>query len=306
MVRALDSAVSRRAILGSLASLTASACSNRAPTSDKPAPPTDGWHDLEFPAANGYEAERALIYAPDGCATWPVLVALHGRGEAGRGLRAGAYGWRDEYDLAKAIERLKRGSLDSDDAGHMLSADRLAALNRSLASAAWSGLIIACPYTPVPNGRSASDAAPFARFLTDTLLPKVAELRGAPMKREQVGIDGVSMGGRYALQIGLDPSSAFASVGGLQPAIQVGEAEAFADLAAQTVERNPTTIRLVSSEGDPFLQATRALAAALDQRKVQNTLVVTQGPHDYAWNQGPGSLELALHHERVLRGLPPP
>lgn len=297
--------LSRRTLLGSLAGLVS--CSSRSASSgDKPAAPSEGWHDLEFPAAGGLEAERALVYAPEGSASWPVLVALHGRGEAGRGLRAGAYGWRDEYDLGKAVDRLKTGHIDSDDAGHMLDAARLEALNKSLASKPWSGLIIACPYTPVPTGRAPSDAAPFARFLTEVLLPKIGELRGAPVKREESGIDGVSMGGRYALQIGLGVATAFSSVGGLQPAIQVGEADAFADLAAQTVAKAPTTIRLVSSEGDPFLEATRALAAALEQHKVAQTIVVTQGPHDYAWNQGPGSIELALHHERVLRGLPPP
>ncbi len=298
--------LSRRTLLGTFAGLAVACSSRSAPSGDKPAAPSGGWHDLEFAAANGLEAQRALVYVPEGSASWPVLIALHGRGEAGRGLRAGAYGWRDEYDLGKALDRLKTGHLDSDDAGHMLSAGRLEALNKSLASKPWGGLIVACPYTPVPTGRAPSDAAPFARFLTEVLVPKIGELRGAPIKREETGIDGVSMGGRYALQIGLGVSSAFASVGGLQPAIQVGEADAFADLAAQTVAKSPTTIRLVSSEGDPFLEATRALAAALAARKVASSVVVTQGPHDYVWNQGPGSIELALHHERVLRGLPAP
>jgi dienelactone hydrolase len=296
----------RRAFLASVAGL-AVACSSRSSSSrGKPAAAGEGWHDVEFPATNGRDEGRALIYAPDGCKEWPVLVALHGRGEAGRGLRAGAYGWRDDYDLGKALERLKTGSLTSDDAGHLLTAERIAALNASLAAAPFTGLVVACPYTPVPTGRGAGDAAPFARFITESLLPKVAELRGAPVRRENAAIDGVSMGGRYALQIGLGVSSAFSSVGGLQPAIQVAEADTFAEMAVASLEKAPTKIRLVSSEEDPFLEATRALADALGRRSIAHTLVVTKGPHDYVWNQGPGSIEMAIHHERVLRGLPAP
>src|SRR5690606_15555392 len=98
----------------------------------------------------------------------------------------------------------------------------------------------------------------------------------------------------------------FASVGALQPAISVGETD---DVAAQLAEaraRSAFALRLVSSDDDPFLEATRALADRLAARSVPCALVVTPGPHDYAWNRGPGAAELLLHHERVLRGLPPP
>ncbi|MBL9026289.1 MAG: esterase [Myxococcales bacterium] len=295
--------ITRRAALGGLAALAG--CSHRA---DKPAgKPTPDWHDLAFSSGGEGDGEqRALVYAPPGSASWPVLVALHGRGEAGRGVEAGARGWRDDYDLQKAVDALRSGEIRSEDAGHMLSLERLEALNRSLRAAPFVGLVIACPYTPVPRGRAPEDAAPFARFLTDSLLPKVAEVRGGAVERKATGIDGVSMGGRYALSIGLTKTETFASVGGLQPAIQVGEADAFADLAARAAERAPFAIRLVSSEEDPFLEPTRALASALDARKIVHRLVVTSGPHDYAWNRGPGSLELLIHHERVLRGLPAP
>ena len=62
----------------------------------------------------------------------------------------------------------------------------------------------------------------------------------------------------------------------------------------------------MSSERDPFLDAVKALGKALQRREVAHLVVITPGPHDYVWNQGPGSYEMLLWHERVLRGLPAP
>jgi len=33
---------------------------------------------------------------------------------------------------------------------------------------------------------------------------------------------------------------------------------------------------------------------------------VVTGPHDYAFNRGPGALEMLAYHDRVLRGADPP
>ncbi len=184
----------------------------------------------------------------------------------------------------------------------MLPDDRLQAMNASLSANPWAGLIVACPYTPVPTGRDIASAAPFGRFVASALIPKVGELAGAAPSA--VGIDGVSMGGRYALQLGLSQPEVFSAVGALQPAIREDEAGDFAELARGAQARRPQTIRLVSSDEDPFLGPTRKLAEALAKRGVPHRLIVTSGPHDYSWNRGPGGLELLMFHERVLRGRP--
>jgi enterochelin esterase-like enzyme len=124
--------------------------------------------------------------------------------------------------------------------------------------------------------------------------------------REARGIDGVSMGGRLALLVGFMHADIFGAVGALQPAIKVEEAEMFALMAKRATYGKKLAIRLVSSEGDPFLAAVRALSKALEAVSVQHDLVVTPGPHDYVWNRGPGGAEMLLWHERVLRGLPGP
>jgi hypothetical protein len=48
------------------------------------------------------------------------------------------------------------------------------------------------------------------------------------------------------------------------------------------------------------------LSQALHEEHIPHELLVTPGPHDYVYNRGPGSYEMLLWHERVLRGLPPP
>lgn len=107
------------------------------------------------------------------------------------------------------------------------------------------------------------------------------------------------MGGRVALEVGFSHPEAFGAVGGIQPAIR-GDEEALATMAAEAARANPARVRLLSSDGDPFLEPTRRLSAALGERQLAHTLTVVPGPHDYAFNRGPGSLELLLFHDRAL------
>ena len=46
----------------------------------------------------------------------------------------------------------------------------------------------------------------------------------------------------------------------------------------------------------------RVLRRRLEQAGVPHTPLVTPGPHDYAWNRGPGSVETLLWYDRALRG----
>lgn len=78
------------------------------------------------------------------------------------------------------------------------------------------------------------------------------------------------------------------------------------DLARAASAKRPVSLRLVSSEADPFLPAIRAVSDRLRADGVVHELLVTPGPHDYEWNRGPGGAEMILWHERVQRGLRPP
>lgn len=187
----------------------------------------------------------------------------------------------------------------------MLSAGRLDAIRASLSASPWTGLVIACPYTPIPS-RDPEHHAAFGRFLEKQLLPRVAELKGGPVRPDQVGIDGVSMGGRWALELGFAMPEVFFAVGALQPAIGVDDAAALADRALRAKDKREQRVRLVTSAEDPFLEPTIALAKELEARKISHQLFVTAGPHDYIWNRGPGAAEMLIFHERALRGIAPP
>lgn len=277
------------------------------PLAGEPSGPQGPWQALEFARDSEFpEGQGALLRLGTEAATLPVVVALHGRGEAGRGLAAGMRGWRDDYQLERMLERLAAPPLRASDVGDMIDPERLAAIDAELAARPFGGLVVACPYTPVPGSRGGGSVEAFGAFVVGPLLERIAALRGAPVEVARTGIDGVSMGGRWALELGLRFPRVFGSVGALQPAIRVDEAEAYAERALSARSVRPQSIRLATSEDDPFREPTEALARELARREVPHRLVLTRGPHDYAWNRGPGSLELALFHERVLRGFVAP
>lgn len=294
---------SRRRVLLGLAALAAPACRRSGPPPAAAGP----WKELAFePASAGEDPQRALLLVPEGAATLPMLVALHGRGEAVRGLEAGARGWRDDYHLDAALRRILSPPLVPDDLGRMVTPERLARLNASLKEHPYRGLCIATPFTPDLRDRSVEGAAGFGRFIVERLLPRARAESGCRAAREATGIDGVSLGGRLALLVGLSHPDVFGAVGALQPAVRAGEAEMFSALARRAMERRAVALRLVSSDADPFLPAIQALSDRLWQDGVAHELLIAPGPHDYAWNRGPGAVEMLLWHERVLRGLRPP
>jgi iron(III)-salmochelin esterase len=298
--------LSRRRLLLGLAALASPSC--RCASTTPPPPAAGSWKELAFePAAGGEGPQRALLLAASTPARpAPLLVALHGRGEAVRGLDVGARGWRDDYHLDDLLLRIQAPPLTADDLGRMVHRERLALLNASLREHPYAGMCIATPFTPDLGDRSVEGAAGFARFVVERLVPRARAAGGCLAARAATGIDGVSLGGRLALLVGLSHPEVFGAVGALQPAVRADEAEMFSALARKATERYPVALRLVSSEADPFLSAIRLLSARLREDGVVHELLVVPGPHDYAWNRGPGGAEMLLWHERVQRGLRPP
>lgn len=266
------------------------------------------WHELAFePSASYPEAERALVLAPEGAATLPIVVALHGRGESGRGLDAGARGFRDDYGVDRLDGRLRAPPLTRQDLLGFASDERLAKINASLAAQPYQGVVLVCPFAPDLRDRTPAGAEPFGRFVVESLLAQARATAGAAAVVARTGIDGVSMGGRLALWLGFRFAEAFGAVGAMQPALRVEEAANVAALARAAREKNPgLRIRLLSSDDDPFLAAVKAASAKMDEVGVKHDLVVVPGPHSYEFNRGPGCAEMLVWQERALRGLPSP
>lgn len=239
---------------------------------------------------------------------FPVLIALHGRGETLKGPERGARGWVDDYALTKAVERLRKPPLVARDFEGFVEAERLRALNGALGAVPYGGLVVACPYLPdILRGEEPfTSAPPLTRFLVETLLPKLYAETPAIGSAHATGIDGVSLGGRGAIAVGLARPDAFGSVGSLQAALDSKNAGEVVARARRALEKNPKLrLRLVTSSEDYYLPALRTIASALRHAGVPHDFVVTRGPHDYAWNRGPGAYEMLLFHDRVLRGHEP-
>jgi hypothetical protein len=239
---------------------------------------------------------------------FPVLLTFHGTGEARKGPEKGARGWIDDYGLYKALDRLQHPPLTAADLAGFADEARLAKLNAALAVNPYRGLVIVNSYTPdmLRGDEPFSKVPPLAKFAVEELLPRAARETPAIGTPQTTGIDGISLGGRAALAIALCNPEAFAAVGGLQPAFDLENAGPVAVRAARAREKNPAlTFRLLTSHGDYFLASTKAISAAMKQAGVPHSLVIVPGPHDYPFNRGPAVYEMLLHHDRVLRGLPP-
>jgi iron(III)-salmochelin esterase len=234
----------------------------------------------------------------------PVLVALHGRGEALKGPEAGARGWVDDYWLPKTIERLHRPPITLDDLQGFADEARLTRLNASLKRQPYQGLIVVCPYTPdtLPADESIDKALPLARFVVDTVLPRAYRETPALGTPETTGIDGVSLGGRAALAIGLLRPKSFAVVASLQAALRSDNSEDLLRRArAAKAEKSDLHLRLLTSSDDYFRKANTLIAEALSLQGIATELVNIPGPHDYVFNRGPGGYEMLMFHDRVLR-----
>ncbi|HTQ06226.1 MAG TPA: alpha/beta hydrolase-fold protein [Polyangiaceae bacterium] len=240
---------------------------------------------------------------------FPLLVAFHGRGETLKGPERGARGWVDDYALGRAVTRLSHPPLVPDDFEGFVEEPRLTALNHALAQEPYRGLVVACPYLPdmLSGDDPFSQAPALAKFIVETLLPKLDAETPVLGTAAATGIDGVSLGGRAALTVGLLRPEAFGAVASLQAALEPENADDIASHALLALAKNPKLrLRLLTSSSDYYLSALTAIHADLRYAKVPHDWLVVTGPHDYAFNRGPGALEMLAYHDRVLRGLPPP
>lgn len=297
-----------------------SAATTTAPRSDPtpatPRPPT------EKPADEGpWEAAEltwrirhaelgemvVVVHVPATRERVPMLITMHGLGESEKGPERGARGWTDDYALPRALRRLAEPPLAPGDLEKLASARRLAALNESLAAHPYRGLVVVTPYTPniLAGDRSLDAADALGRFLVDELIPRVRRETPALPDASATGIDGVSLGGRAALLVGLAHPKAFGAVGSLQAAIYGHELDDLTRRAGAALTDNPALrLRLLTSTGDFYRGTIEGLAAQWKRRGLAHRLDVVEGPHSYAFNRGPGVYEMLLFHDRALRGEP--
>jgi enterochelin esterase-like enzyme len=248
------------------------------------------------------EGTRTVVLVPawgTAGAKFPVLVALHGRGEAVKPPALGAMGWPRDYAMLKAIERVRNPPVTASDLEGFVDSERLTRMNAQLKEKPFGGLIVVCPHMSDVNVHSA-ELRPFQKVLVDAILPRVRKETPALSAPGSTGIDGVSLGGAAALRIGL-ASDTFGAVGSLQAAVSEEHAIELTELAKAALARRPgLKLRLVTSHEDYFRAAIEKLSATWKSAGVAHDYADVPGPHDYAFNRGPGSFELLTWYDRTL------
>jgi iron(III)-salmochelin esterase len=247
---------------------------------------------------------RVVVVVPtwgDAAARYPVVVALHGRGEAMKSPAEGAMGWPRDYAMVRAIDRLRAPPLRERDYEGFVDRARMAATNASLAAQPFGGVIVACPWLPDVRPAPTGDISAYERYVLDLLLPRVRRDTPALISPEATGIDGVSLGAVLALRIGLTSPEAFGAVGGIQAALADGQnAEWIAVARAARARRPAMKLRLLTSHDDYFHDEIVSLSQAWRGAGIAHDFADVPGPHDYIFNRGPGSIELLTWQDRAL------
>lgn len=228
---------------------------------------------------------------------FPLVIALHGRGEALKGPSQGANGWPDDYAMIRAFERLRHPPLTDSDFENLADPTRLAEMN----ARTFRGLVVACPYVPDLELQSGKVLEKYGRAIIEELIPRARKEAPVIPTAAATGIDGVSLGGATALRAGLVNPKAFGAIGAIQPAIGEWQASELTELARAARAKNPKlALRLLTSKDDGFRPATEALSSSWKRASIEHTFLLSPGPHDYIFNRGPGVYELLDFHDRVL------
>jgi S-formylglutathione hydrolase FrmB len=160
----------------------------------------------------------------------------------------------------------------------------------------------AAPVIAFPDGGDSSywhdrASGAWARYVTDEVIPAVAQRFAADRRR--VAIGGISMGGFGALDIAAHAPGRFCAVGAHSPAIwrtggesAAGAFDDAADFARHDLvgdaRRHPgdfsaQPLRIDAGDRDPFLPGDRAFVAALRAHSSRVRLRTAPGGHDGAY-----------------------
>lgn len=292
-------ALGRRSAIASLAALATSGVA-RART----VPDDLVLHDFEFDTKWPF-VHRAMVLAPTHVpegAKVPVLVLLHGLGEAKEGHASGTFAWLDRYGVGSSYARLRKPPLASVNKRHDLTDERAATLNDALAALPFGGMVLVCPFTPNVWSFKSTELAleKLTEFITGPLLDRVA--REIPVANTgRVGLDGCSLGGFVSLEVFARKPDRFATVGVVQPAISSRGVSRYADVLTAALAKAPLAVHVESSKADPYLRVSQELVDALGVRGVAADFLAPPGPHDQPFLRDVGTLEMLLWHDRALR-----
>jgi hypothetical protein len=259
---------------------------------------------LYFPSSRFPDAVAVVSLPSDYFAEpkkrFPLVIAFGGAGECAREPEKGALAWAGYYDADEAAVALEKKSLTEEHFRGLVTEPQLAAFNQRLHMKPYSGIILACPYSP-PLSPTAKDFEQprYERFIVDELIPELKRrYRTIP---GAVGVDGVSMGGARSFYYGFSYPQEFLSIGAVQ-----GAFGPYMVTYARLVKENADSLRsraiqVVTSDDDVLAPSSARMHELLLSHDIKHIYSVLTGPHDYIFNQGPGSIALLMFHNEALR-----
>lgn len=238
-------------------------------------------------------------YYADPNKKYPLVIAFGGAGECAKTPRQGALAWLLYYKLDDAVAALGTSRLETENFRGLVSPAHLADFNRKLKKTPYRGVILACPSSPLLTAGGGPEQPDYEEFIMDELLPALKSRYR--VIDDAVGVDGVSMGGARAMYYGLKYPEIFSTIGSSQ-----GAFGPYMDLYAHLADRNESMlkkrpIQLVTSDKDVLAPHVERMHRMLSARNIPHSYLILTGPHDYIFNQGPGSISLLVFHDRALR-----
>ena len=231
--------------------------------------------------------------------SYPLVIAFGGAGECARPPREGAMAWLGYYRMDDAIHALTSNHLKATDFKGLVTKEKLVEFNQNLKRHPFTGVIVACPYSPLITTLPEFENTGYEDFVIEELVPLLK--RRYRVAKGSVGVDGVSMGGARAMLFGLKYPEAFTSIGSIQ-----GAFGPFLETYRGLIRKNKNklkdhSIQLITSDGDSMAPSVEKMKSLLNDEGIPVTYMKLTGPHDYIFNQGPGSIALLMFHNRPLR-----
>jgi len=280
----------------------AAVLATRRARADDEAEPSEDLRNLQL--VDGTEGGRRFVllqprYLEPG-RKLPLAVLLHGLGETGNE-RLGAYAWLEKYGLGSAWQRLKRAPIERTSARGEWTDARLAEVNAELLARPFRGMALVCPFMPNPSG--AADLEAYARWLEQSLLPRIRKEAPISADPAQTYLCGVSLGGYVSLEMLARLPHLFGAWAGVQTAIGTFAATGYAEKIASGWKGIAHPMMLLTSTQDHWKASSEALAAAFQAKNLATTYRVVPGPHDQPWLREAGTIETLLWLDRIRYGV---
>lgn len=222
----------------------------------------------------------------------PALILMSGRGEAIRSPIEGARAWTKYYGIQNIYAQMRDQKLPQKIFLNNVKEKHYNAYSTLLKKYPFKEFFIISPKTPDID-RENYDFDRFEKFLRLELIPFLSEKY--KIDESKIGINGISLGGLWSLYLGTSHPEFYRFIGNQQGAFKKHSQKIERNLVANREELKKSNIRLVTSERDYLKQDVIEMKDILKKHGLKHSFVILDGPHDYIFNQGAGSVDILFY-----------